>query len=148
MTDWGLVTTVKAPPEKVLAFVAHHLSLGCARIWLYFDDPEDPAFDAIADLPHVTAVRCDAEHWEKLRTRPERHQNRQVKNAQATWKACRLPWLGHIDVDEFLWPSLPVSKSSPAFRPTSSPCGWSRSRRCTTPPCQTTFSPPGFSAAR
>jgi hypothetical protein len=110
MTDWGLVTTVKAPPEKVLAFVAHHLSLGCARIWLYFDDPEDPAFDAIADLPHVTAVRCDAEHWEKLRMRHDRHQNRQVRNAQATWKACRLPWLGHIDLDEFLWPSLPVSE--------------------------------------
>lgn len=108
--DWGLVTTVKAAPEKVLAFVAHHLSLGCARIWLYFDDPEDPAFDIVADIAQVTPVRCDETRWATAGTRPDRHQNRQSRNAQAAYRACRLPWLGHIDVDEFIWPSRPVSE--------------------------------------
>lgn len=108
--DWGLVSTVKAAPEKVLAFVAHHLSLGCSRIWLYFDDPQDPAFDLVADLPQVTPVRCDDTRWAATGSRPERHQNRQSRNAQAAYRACRLPWLGHIDVDEFLWPSVPVSQ--------------------------------------
>ncbi len=105
--DWGLVATVKAAPEKVAAFVAHHLSLGAARIWLYFDDPDDAAFDLVARIPQVTATRCDTDHWERLRTRPERHQNRQSRNAQAAYKACLLPWIGHVDVDEFLWPSRP-----------------------------------------
>lgn len=105
--EWGLVATVKAPPEKVAAFVAHHLSLGAARIWLYFDDPADPAAEPLSRLPRVTATRCNDGHWERLRGRPDRHQNRQSKNAQAAYKACLLPWLGHVDVDEFLWPSPP-----------------------------------------
>jgi hypothetical protein len=108
--DWGLVSTVKAPPEKVGAFVAHHLALGCARIWLYFDDPEDPAVDALARIPQVTTVRCDDIRWATAGNRPDRHQNRQVKNAQAAWRACRLPWLGHIDVDEFLHPAQPIAQ--------------------------------------
>lgn len=110
MVDWGLVTTVKAPPEKVLAFVAHHLSLGCARLWLFFDDPQDEAFDMVADIPQITAVRCDDAFWAAARNRPERHQNRQARNAQSAYRACRLPWIGHIDVDEFLWPSRPVAE--------------------------------------
>lgn len=119
--EWGLVSTVKAPPEKVLAFIAHHLSLGAARIWLYFDDPEDPAYDLVADLPQVTPVRCDDTRWATAGNRPDRHQNRQSRNAQAAYRACRLPWLGHIDVDEFLWPSRPVSEilaDYPADQPT------------------------------
>lgn len=109
--EWGLVATVKAAPEKVAAFVAHHLSLGAARIWLYFDDPADPAAEPLSRLPRVTATRCDDGHWERLRGRPDRHQNRQSKNAQAAYKACLLPWLGHVDVDEFLWPSRPGSRT-------------------------------------
>lgn len=119
--DWGLVSTVKAPVEQVLAFAAHHLSLGAARLWLYFDDPADPALPYVAAHPRITAIPCDDEHWERLRGRPDRHQNRQVKNAQGTWKACRLPWLGHIDVDEFLWPAQPVASilaSVPPEQPT------------------------------
>lgn len=108
--DWGLVSTVKAAPDKVLAFVAHHLALGAARIWLYFDDPSDPAFDRVAGITQVTAVRCDETRWAAAGGRPDRHQNRQSRNAQAAYRACRLPWLGHIDVDEFLWPARPVSE--------------------------------------
>lgn len=103
--DWGLVATVKAAPEKVAAFVAHHLSLGAARIWLCFDDPAAPAAEPLSRLPRVTVTRCDDGHWQRLRGRPDRHQNRQSKNAQAVYRACPLPWLGHVDVDEFLWPA-------------------------------------------
>lgn len=121
MTAWGLVSTVKAPADKVLAFVAHHLSLGASHLWLYFDDPADLARAAVAQLPSVTATACDDAHWTRLKGRPDRHQNRQTKNAQAAWKACPLPWLGHIDVDEFLWPRAPVADilaSVPRDQPT------------------------------
>lgn len=108
--EWGLVCTLRAPVEKVLAFAAHHLSLGAARLWLCFDDPADQALPFVAAHPRITAIPCDGEHWDRLKGRPDRHQNRQVKNAQSVWRACRLPWLGHIDVDEFLWPSEPVEQ--------------------------------------
>ena len=39
--SWAVVATVKAPQDKVLACVAHHLSIGAAQVFLYFDDPDD-----------------------------------------------------------------------------------------------------------
>ncbi len=106
MTTWGLVTTVRAPQAQVLAFVDHHLSLGAARLWLYFDDPEDPAFDAVAALPRIMATRCSPSYWEKIaKQRPDKVENRQSRNAQNAYAACDLSWIGHIDVDEFLWPA-------------------------------------------
>jgi hypothetical protein len=109
MVSWGLVTTVKAPEEQVLAFVAHHLGLGASCLWLYFDDPDDPAFDRVAKMPRVTATRCTDLYWAKRGGRNDRHQNRQARNARHTQRKCKLDWLGHIDVDEFLHAPRPVS---------------------------------------
>ncbi len=108
MADWAIVATVKAPEEQVLAFVAHHLALGCAHIALYFDDPEDPVAEVAGRLPRVTVTRCDAAHWARKGARPERHQNRQARNALRSYRRCLQPWMAHIDVDEFLWPEMPV----------------------------------------
>lgn len=115
--DWGIVATVKAPPERVLAFVAHHLAMGAARIWLCFDDPDDPALAQVAGLERVTAIACDAAWWQKIGTRPERHQNRQSRNAQRVWRKCPLAWLAHIDVDEFMLPQAPVAELLAALPP-------------------------------
>ncbi|NJM83295.1 MAG: glycosyltransferase family 2 protein, partial [Tabrizicola sp.] len=108
MVDWGIVSTVRASEDKVMAFVAHHLSLGAARIWLYFDDPDDPAFAAVAALPRVTATLCNSDYWQTNGGRHERHQNRQSRNAKRAQRVCMLPWIAHIDVDEFLWPTRPI----------------------------------------
>jgi hypothetical protein len=110
MANWGLVATVKAPADQVLAFVAHHLSLGAQRIWLYFDDPDDPAFARASSLPGVTATRCTDAYWAARRGRHERHQNRQARNARDAQGQCTLDWLGHIDVDEFIHTPRPVGE--------------------------------------
>ncbi len=110
MPGWGLVATVKAPEEQVLAFVAHHLSLGARRLWLYFDDPDDPAFARVARLPRVNATRCTEAYWATRGGRDDRHQNRQVRNARDAQHKCRLDWLGHVDVDEFLHAPRPVAE--------------------------------------
>ncbi|MFN3825535.1 MAG: glycosyltransferase family 2 protein [Pseudorhodobacter sp.] len=119
--EWGLCATLKAPVDQVRAFVAHHLGLGAAHLWLFFDDPDDPAFDAVAGLDRVTATRCDMAYWTGLiNKRPDRHQNRQGRNMQAVYKATSLPWLGHIDVDEYLAPSEEIGAvlaRHPADRP-------------------------------
>ena len=110
MAEWGLCTTLKAPTEQVLAFVAHHLGLGAKHLWLFFDDPDDPAYEATRAIPGVTATRCDAAYWQGVsKTRPDTHQNRQVRNIHTLYGKGLVPWLGHIDVDEFLWPARPVA---------------------------------------
>jgi len=98
-----------APEEQVLAFIAHHLALGASRLWLYFDDPDDPVFARAASLPRVTATRCTDWYWAIRGGRADRHQNRQARNARDAQRACKLDWLGHIDVDEFLYAPGPVS---------------------------------------
>ena len=117
---WGTCTTVRAPLAQVLAFVAHHRSLGARRIWLYFDDPEDPAAGAVEGLRGVRVVRCDAGHWARIgtgkgaekgkRRRPDTHQVRQVANAMQMYGMTRLDWVCHLDIDEFLWPARPVAE--------------------------------------
>lgn len=97
---WGVCTTVRAPVEQVLAVVAHHLSIGAAHVWVHFDDPEDPAFERLARIPDVTPIRCDARWWGRIR--PERHQNRQSRNILRLYRQAPLPWIAHLDVDEFI----------------------------------------------
>lgn len=88
----------------VLAFVAHHLEAGASEIFLFFDDPDDPSFDLVADLPGVHAIRCDAAHWAALAPRrPPGHLRRQVLNVALARSKSRADWLGHIDIDEFIW---------------------------------------------
>lgn len=111
MIRWGICTTLKAPPEQVLAFVAHHRSIGAAHLWLHFDDPADPAADMAARLPDVTVIRCDRAWWRgTVGWRPERHQNRQARNIQNLCAQAPLTWIAHVDVDEFLLPDRPVAE--------------------------------------
>jgi Glycosyl transferase family 2 len=110
MASWSLVATVKAPEAKVLAFVAHHLSLGAEHLWLYLDNPEDPAHAALARLPRVTATLCTDDYWAaNAGERPSAHQNRQVRNAKDAYRRCKSDWLVHIDVDEFIFADRPVT---------------------------------------
>jgi hypothetical protein len=111
MASWGLVSTVKAPEDKVLAFAAHHLSLGADHLWLYFDDPEQPIPAALADHPRVTVTLCDDAHWTRVgKKRPPQHQNRQTHNARYTYREkVTTDWIVHIDVDEFLLPARPIA---------------------------------------
>jgi hypothetical protein len=109
MTTWGLVATVKAPEEQLLAYVAHHQSLGAQNIRLYFDDPADPALRRLSRVPGVTTIRCTDWYWALRGGRPDKLHNRQIKNARHAQLRCRLDWLGHLDVDEFLHSQRPVA---------------------------------------
>lgn len=111
MATWSVVATMKATEEKVLAFVAHHLSLGADHLWLFFDDPAQPVPAPLSAHPRVTVTPCDEGHW--LRTckkRPPQHQNRQTHNARLTYRELvTSDWIVHIDVDEFLLPAQPIA---------------------------------------
>lgn len=101
---WGVCTTVRAAPDQIRAFAAHHLSLGAAHVWLHLDDPEGSA----PQHRDITVIRCDSRWWGKHR--PDRHQNRQARNMNRLYRDAPLPWIAHLDVDEFIDPARPVAE--------------------------------------
>lgn len=117
MTNWGICTTVKAPPDQVQAFAAYHLTLGAAHIWLHFDDPDDPAANLFSH-PQITTTRCTDSYWMGyIGKRPDRHQNRQGRNMHRIYKQAPLPWIAHIDVDEYILPQANISAALKALPP-------------------------------
>jgi hypothetical protein len=110
---WGIVATIKAPAREILTFVAHHLSLGADRIYIYLDNPNEEAELLLASHPLVDVTRTDQPYWKDLNgKRPPKHQLRQTRNAtHAYHRAADLDWLIHIDVDEFLSPDTAVTSS-------------------------------------
>lgn len=103
--SWGVIATIKAPTEDVLAFCAHHLELGAHRLYIYLDDGNARTFEALRKHPKIKPVICDDDWWAKRRGRPEKHQSRQFLNARhACNRRAEVDWLTHIDVDEFLMP--------------------------------------------
>jgi hypothetical protein len=58
----------------------------------------------LAALDQVTVTLCDAAHWGRIgKSRPRRHQVRQVANASDAYRHSQADWLIHMDADEFLW---------------------------------------------
>lgn len=107
---WGVAVTLKAPVAQVLAFAAWYLDLGAARIWLHFDDPDDPAASLLEGHERLQIIRCHDGYWEKVAgRRPDTHQQRQVRNVTRVLRRTGLPWVAHVDVDEFLLAARPVS---------------------------------------
>lgn len=109
MTTWGTVSLVRGASDDILRFAAHHLDLGAQHMYIYLDEPNPRAFDALTQHPKISVRLCDDAFWQKRnRTRPEKHQVRQTALATSTYRKTGLDWLAHIDVDEFLWASEPV----------------------------------------
>lgn len=102
---WGVVCTSNAPLLDVGRFVAHHLDLGCKRIYLFLDVPDPDVTLLLQDNPRVHVTVCDDSYWAALgKERPDAHQLRQSFNATHALKDAQgdVDWLGHIDVDEFI----------------------------------------------
>ncbi|MBF9043410.1 hypothetical protein HKCCE4037_08735 [Rhodobacterales bacterium HKCCE4037] len=107
--QWGVVATVAEPAPLVMAFVAHHLSLGAAEIHIYLDAPDDPAGEVLDWLPPVRVTRCDKAYWQAVAPRrPRRHNNRQSINATHAQSVCKVDFLLSCDADEFLRPMSDV----------------------------------------
>ncbi|MDP7150081.1 MAG: glycosyltransferase family 2 protein [Paracoccaceae bacterium] len=104
-TRWGIVTTAKEVPDLLLAFAAHHASIGASRIHLYLDDPDPALARRLEDIPGVEVTQCDTTYWQMIRgQRPSAQENRQVENAMDAYGRTDVDWLIHIDADEFISP--------------------------------------------
>ncbi len=108
---WGIVSTVRGSAPDILRFVAYHLDLGVDRMYIYLDEPNPKAFNALNRHSKVAVRNCNDGFWaNRKRERPEKHQTRQTANATFTYRKASEDWLAHIDVDEFLWPERSVAK--------------------------------------
>ena len=107
MSRWGIVSTIKAPADEILDFVAYHLDLGAAHVFIYLDNQNPKAEAALQAHPKVTVTRTDGDYWKARNIKkPARHQPRQTVNASHAYRQAHgLDWLAHIDVDEFLCPA-------------------------------------------
>ncbi len=106
--DWGVCSTIKAPLDQILAFVAWHKHLGAARIWVHLDDPDPASLHVLGEIDGVVPVGCDAAYWGGKR--PMKQEVRQGHNIQRVYGQAELPFIAHLDVDEFLWPARPVAE--------------------------------------
>jgi hypothetical protein len=113
MTKWGLTTTAKASHRDVLNFAAYHLDKGAHRLFIYLDEDAPHTYAALKSHPKIRVTMCDVAHWAKLGgKRPAKHQVRQTRNATHTYQRTRdVDWLGHIDIDEFIWSDTNIAAS-------------------------------------
>lgn len=100
---WGVVSTLSEPDPLVLAFAAHYLALGAARLYLFLDRPNPQVAASLAADPRCELVTCDAAYWAgQAQGRPFAQGQRQVVNLQSAYDRAEEDWLLHVDADEFL----------------------------------------------
>ena len=112
----AIATTLRDAGGMLDFFVAYHLHIGFAHLFLFFDDPSDPGLERFANHPKVTAIPHDSRLRRLWTGLPEYRTGgefvdsevmaRQVFNAAlamdwARQKQC--DWLLHIDVDELFF---------------------------------------------
>lgn len=105
---WGIVSTVKGSIGQIARFIAYHLDLGVNRMHIHLDEPDTALAERLAH-PLVLFKQCDKKYWSnKPKRAHETHQMRQAFNATRVYHNCKLDWLAHIDLDEFLMPAAPM----------------------------------------
>jgi hypothetical protein len=112
----AIVTTLKNAGNVLDSFIAYHLAIGFAHIFLFFDDPADPDLWRAAAHPAVTAIAHDAALRQRWRTLPQYSEQapfidrevmaRQVLNVEFAMELARqrgFDWLLNIDSDELFF---------------------------------------------
>lgn len=116
----AIVTTLRNPGPILGTFIRYHLAVGFKHLFLFFDDPGDPAMAEAAGLPGVHVIPNDEalqRRWRQTRlythNRSYHHfitaevMARQVLNVEVAIDLARersVDWLLHIDVDELFFP--------------------------------------------
>lgn len=120
-SDIATVTTLKTSLAQTLEYVEYHLRRGIGHMYLYFDDPDDPALSLLQGDERLTCVACSRGHWDALGVCPtapvqvKQHANATAAFAQAA--EADASWLVHIDADELLYAKsdlIQVFESAPS----------------------------------
>ncbi len=96
---------LKEPLSTVLRFVDWYAAQGAGCIVLCFDDPDDPAIEAVSGRDDVIAIRATSEFWASLGTNAEeRFTKRQNLAMGHVYRS--VPeggWFLNVDSDELLF---------------------------------------------
>jgi hypothetical protein len=111
----GVVTTLRGADNVIESFIRYHLAAGFVRLYLFFDDPADPALETARRIgdPRVTIIVNDAlleAEWQRcvqfghyaphVRSEVMARQCLNVEVAVQRSQGDGLEWLLHIDIDE------------------------------------------------
>lgn len=55
----GIITTLRDASDVLDSFLTYHFAIGFSKIFLFFDDPSDPAIELAGDFPDAVVVRND-----------------------------------------------------------------------------------------
>jgi len=102
--SFTVATIAKEPLAVVQRFVSWHLGQGAARIILFFDDPNDPAIDALKGEPRLDLRPCNPALWAAIGTKPDaRFTRRQRAAMTAAYLEAATDWVLILDADERMW---------------------------------------------
>ena len=114
----AIATTLRNAEPVLESFIVYHLSVGFEHLFLFFDDPSDPAVRIAERFEKVTCVVNDnalRRRWEAtplfaeeriVRSIDTEVMARQMLNAQVAVEMAQqrgVDWLLHIDVDELFY---------------------------------------------
>ena len=109
----AVVTTLRDAQPVIDSFIQYHLHIGFDKIYLFFDDKDDPSVSIAEKYPQVETIVNDAilqNRWKNALTYPfyKNYLNsevmaRQVLNVEIAMGLCLedgINWLLHLDIDE------------------------------------------------
>jgi hypothetical protein len=113
-----IITTVRDPGVCLESFIRYHLALGIAHIYIFFDDPEDPAiqvalqFSDVTAIPNDEALQVQQALGNVLYPKYGPHVGyevmaRQILNVETAIQLALdqgMDWILHIDGDELFYP--------------------------------------------
>lgn len=103
--SWSVSCTTNAASQDIARFAAHHLSLGCDRLFLFLEKPLENA----APLAHPKINLLPGT------TKPEALHKRQMINAATAYAQAETDWLAHLDIDEFILAEVPFGAALAAL---------------------------------
>ena len=103
---------LKTSLNNTLAFVNYHLNIGVDHMYLFFDDPKDPAIKILKKKSKVSCFACDYKFWSNLDKRIDLSINEhQVLSSNLALKMAKkegYDWIAHIDSDELIYTENPL----------------------------------------
>lgn len=115
----AIVAMLRNADKVVDSFITYHLSIGFSKLFLFFDDPNDPSIHNARKYPNVTVIRTDdklRQFWKKTRLYARRPEYRQFLDSQLRPRQMlnveigiqlalreQVDWLLHIDLDELFY---------------------------------------------
>jgi len=108
------ITLCRDNLEGTLSFVYYHLNIGIDHMFIFFDDPNDPAIEHLKDLKKVTCIKCTPDLWLKItgNTNPG-FMYRLHKSSDYGLELARkaeYDWVIRIDSDELIYTKLPLTQ--------------------------------------